>query len=205
MWNLIVSSLKSFWPMLLIFVIVLITVRIAYLLNHHEKFCFYKELMSLVFLIYILLLFQLLTTTEINKNGGMNLIPFTEITRYEFGSKMFLYNVFGNILIFIPFGYFISNYVKAKKIFPMFVVSTIVSASVEFIQHEIGRSFDIDDIILNVLGGILGYLLYVGLCAIKRHLPKFLQRDAFYNFLCILAITLLVLYYFGIIKLGGFL
>lgn len=204
MWNLIMNSFHSFWPMLLIYIIVLVTVRIAYLVNHHERFCFYKEVMTLVFLVYILLLFQLLTTTEINKNSGINFIPFTEITRYKFGSQLFFYNVFGNILVFVPFGYFISNYIKAKKIMPMFVVSAIVSTSVEYIQHMIGRSFDIDDIILNVLGGILGYLLYVGIGAIKRHLPKFLQCDAFYNFLCLLVIALLVLYYFGIIKIGGF-
>ena len=49
--------------------------------------------------------------------------------------------------------------------------------NLEFVQLNIGRSFDVDDIILNVLGGIIGYLLYIGLTAIHNHLPKVLQKE----------------------------
>ena len=201
-WKVALKTFNGIWPMLTIFLVVLVTVRIAYILNHREKFCFYKEFLSLVFLIYILLLFQLLTSTEINQSSGINYVPFTEILRYEFGSKLFIYNVVGNILAFIPFGYFISYYIKAKKLTPLFLVTLIVSASVELVQLKIGRSFDVDDIILNVLGGMCGYLLYVGLTAIKNHLPKFLQRDFFYNLLCILFICLFAFYYLKYIGLG---
>ena len=44
-------------------------------------------------IIYIWLLFELLTTTEINTNSSVNLIPFEEILRYDIGSKMFMFNV----------------------------------------------------------------------------------------------------------------
>lgn len=201
-WQVALKTFNGIWPMLTIFLVVLVTVRIAYIVNHREKFCFYKEFLCLVFLIYILLLFQLLTSTEINQSSGINYVPFTEILRYEFGSKLFIYNVVGNVLAFIPFGYFISYYIKAKKLTPLFLVTLIVSASVELVQLKIGRSFDVDDIILNVLGGMCGYLLYVGLTAIKNHLPKFLQRDFFYNLLCILFIFLFVFYYLKYIGLG---
>ena len=163
-WRVALKTFNGIWPMLTIFLVVLVTVRIAYIVNHREKFCFYKEFLSLLFLIYILLLFQLLTSTEINHNSGINYVPFTEILRYEFGSKLFIYNVLGNVLAFIPFGYFISYYIKAKKLTPLFLVTLIVSASVELVQLKIGRSFDVDDIILNVLGGMIGYLLYIGYC-----------------------------------------
>ena len=36
--------------------------------------------------------------TELNGSSGMNLVPFSEILRYEFGTKMFNYNVLGNII-----------------------------------------------------------------------------------------------------------
>ena len=51
-------------------------------------------------------------------------------------------------------------------------------------QLNIGRSFDIDDIMLNMVGGIIGYFLYVGLDAIYNHLPRILQRDFIYDLIC---------------------
>ena len=63
---------------------------------------------------------------------------------------------------------------------------------------EIGRSFDIDDIILNCIGGIVGFLLYIGLSAIQRHLPEFLRRDSIYNLLTIILIIVGVLSIFNL-------
>ena len=42
----------------------------------------------------------------------------------------------------------------------IFYVTLIVSVVIEFIQLKIGRAFDVDDIILNMFGGMLGYYLY---------------------------------------------
>ena len=95
------NAISSTWPMLVIFVVILSTIRLTYLSIHKEKFIFYKEFLNLIFIIYVLLLYQLLTNVETNTSGGYNLIPFTEITRYEVGSKLFMYNVIGNIVIFI--------------------------------------------------------------------------------------------------------
>ena len=137
---------------------------------------------SLISLIaYFWLLFEILTMTELNGSGGMNLTPFSEILRYEIGTKMFNYNVLGNIIIFLPFGYLIGQYVNPKNIVPVIITTLLTSGVVEFVQLKIGRSFDIDDIILNVVGGIIGYLLYIGLTAINRHLPDFLKSDLVYN------------------------
>ena len=200
-WNIVDKTISATWPMLTIFIVVIVSARIAYITQHREKIRIYEEFMHLMFIIYILILYGLLTNTEINNNGGMNLVPFTEIFRYEIGSELFMFNVFGNILIFLPFGYFISDFINAKKIWPILWVSLITSATVEFVQLQIGRSFDIDDIILNVLGAILGFLLHVGLSAIKHHLPAFMQKDFIYNLICIIiigAIVFLVLNRFGL-------
>jgi len=192
-WKIVNNTLDSVWPMLTIFLVVIITCRIAYLSQHREKFHFYQEFIKLMFVIYILILYGLLTNTEINRNGGMNLVPFTEIFRYEVGSELFIFNVLGNILIFVPFGYFISHFINAKKIWPILFVSLITSTTVEFVQLQIGRSFDVDDIILNFVGAIVGYLLYIGLTAIRKHLPAFMQKDFVYNLLCIIVIAVIVL------------
>lgn len=204
-WNVANKTIGNIWPMLVIFLVVIVTTRITYLMTHKEKFCFYKEFWTLFFICYILLLFELVTSTDINSNAGINYIPFTEIFRYKIGSKLFVLNVVGNIAMFIPFGYFISNYLKAKKISSIFVVTLIASACIEIVQLNIGRSFDIDDIILNCIGSIIGFLIYIALGAIKRHLPKFLQSDFFYNIICLLILIAVVFYFRGYISLGALL
>ncbi|MBR5662574.1 MAG: VanZ family protein [Bacilli bacterium] len=180
------NTLNRIWPVIAIFLCVLITVRLAYLITNHKKIELYKEVFGLIFVIYILLLFELLTATDTNPYHGVNLKPFTEITRYKFGTRLFNINVFGNILIFIPFGLFISSYLKSKKVFSVLFISIITSTFAELVQLKIGRSFDIDDIILNVVGSIIGYLLYLALKKLKQKLPSCLKKDFIYNILSLL-------------------
>ncbi len=195
--NLISKVFNNIWPMLVIFIVAIALMRFFYLQNHHEKFTLHKELSYLFAIIYIWLLFEILTMTEVNTTSGMNLVPFSEITRYKVGSSMFNYNVFGNILIFLPFGYLFGSYVSPKKVWSIVVTTLLTSIAVEFVQLQIGRSFDIDDILLNVVGGILGYFLYIGLSAINRHLPSIFKSDLFYNLVYIVLILLLGIYLFG--------
>lgn len=194
------ETILKIWPELIIFIVVLIAVRFVALKNSHKKFCFHEEFLNLIFIIYILLLFELLTGTENNSYGGINIMPFSEIFRYNIGSKMFIYNVLGNILLFIPYGYFVTRYTESKSVYQIFIISLITSFTIEILQVRLGRSFDVDDIILNVLGGILGYFLFVSLNAIRTHLPKFLQKDFIYNLICIIILLVIIVY---IIKLTG--
>ena len=192
--NILTESIDNMWPMLTIFLVVIAVVRIAAIKNHNEKLVFYKEFTNLLFIIYILLLYELLTRAELNTVRGYNLVPFSEMFRYEIGSTSFYLNVVGNIVIFIPFGYLISTYIKPKRILSILIVSVISSATVEFVQLCIGRSFDVDDIILNSLGAIIGFLIYIGLGAIKKHLPGIFKKDIIYNILCFIILIIMVLY-----------
>lgn len=178
------SALISAAPMLTIFVVVLIVVRISSVRTSGKGFVLHEEIMNLFFVIYILLLFELLTGTENSLGSGFNIVPFQEIFRYEIGSRKFIYNVLGNILIFVPFGYFISRAIEPRGVATIIIDSVLTSLTVELVQLNIGRSFDIDDIMLNMVGGIVGYFLYVGLDAIYNHLPRFLQRDFIYDLIC---------------------
>lgn len=197
------ETIESNWPVIMIFLVTMISLRFFYFQNNRQKTSLYREFFNIIAIIYIFLLFQLLTQVELNSGSGVNLVPFTEISRYAFGSKLFYYNVIGNILVFIPFGFFVADYIKSKNIIPAIIISTIVSVTIEFVQLKIGRSFDIDDCILNLIGGIIGYLLYVGLVAIKKHLPKVFQKDGIYNFICIVLLIIIIWYIFslmGVIK-----
>lgn len=193
------TIMSQAWPMITIFAVVLSTVRIFYLLEHNERFVLYKEFFTLAFVIYILLLFGLVTNTDVQSFSN-NFIPFKEILRYKVQSNQFMWNVIGNIVIFIPFGYFISLYLSSKKINKPFLITAITSLTIECVQMFIGRSFDIDDILLNCIGGCVGFLLYIGISAIHRHLPKFLQRDLVYNLLTVILIIFIIIY---ILRLCG--
>lgn len=192
------ESINNMWPMLTIFLVIIAAVRIAAIRSSGEKLIFHKEFSNLLFIIYILLLYELLTRTEMNTIRGYNLVPFTEIFRYKIGSSLFYFNVVGNIVIFIPFGYFISRYIKPKRILPILIVSVISSATVEFVQLCIGRSFDVDDIILNAIGAITGFLLYVAINAIKKFLPGIFGKDIIYNILCFIILAFMVIYLLSI-------
>jgi len=202
--NLLTNAIEKIWPMLTIFLVVIIAIRITYIKINHERFVFYKEFLNLIFVIYVLILFQLLTDSEINTTGGLNLVPFTEMFRYRFGSPLFYSNVVGNILIFLPFGYFVSGYIKASRVSHILFVSIVSSLTVELVQLQIGRSFDIDDIILNVMGAILGFFAYIALNAIKKHLPRFMQSDTFYNIICVVLCIICFVYFTKIMGLGWF-
>ena len=194
------KTILNIWPQLTIFIVVLVTVRIFALKNSSKKISFHEEFLNLLFIVYILLLFELLTGTENNSGTGINLVPFSEIFRYPVGSKMFIYNTLGNILLFVPYGYFVTRYINGKSLYQIFIISFITSLTVEILQVKLGRSFDVDDIILNVIGGMIGYFIYVALNAIRTHLPKFLQKDFIYNIICFIILIVIVLYLYN---LGG--
>ena len=195
------ETILSIWPQLTIFIVILVSVRFIAIKNSHKKFSFHDEFLSIVFMVYIILLFELLTGAENASGARMNLVPFSEIFRYKVGSSMFIYNVLGNIVLFVPYGYFVSRYANAKNTYQIFIVSLITSFTVELLQVKLGRSFDVDDIILNVIGGIVGYFVYKFLESLKKHLPKFLQKDFIYDILCFIILVVIILYLVGVI--GG--
>ena len=183
------------WPTIIIVVSIIFFMRMIFIFksDRKKKTPFHEEVFGLFVLVYLLVLFQLVTSQDLS-GGGTNLIPFREILRYDIGTSLFYRQVIGNMLLFIPLGYFVTSYCKIKDLGTITIFSLLSSCVIEVTQHFIGRSFDVDDIILNVVGGILGFLLYTGLNAIKKHLPKILQRDWIYNILSILILIFVVLY-----------
>ena len=78
-------------------------------------------------------------------------------------------NLFGNILIFMPYGYFLTMAGKRKSFFRTLFYSMGLSLGVEVMQllTKVG-SFDVDDILLNTVGGVLGFLIYMTGDLIRR-------------------------------------
>jgi len=74
---------------------------------------------------------------------------------------MFIEEVVPNIMMFIPLGIFVPVvFEKTRKFYRTAFIAFLVTFSVEFFQYFIGRSSDIDDIIANLLGGIIGYGIF---------------------------------------------
>lgn len=189
------KAITENYSMLLIFTVVIVSIRIVYLIVNKEKFIFYKELISFAFLLYSLLLFYVVTFQDINY-GTNNFVPFKEIFRYELGSKVFIHNIIGNIILFIPFGFFVSTILKTKKVLPILFLSLVTSSVIEYTQLLIGRTFDIDDIILNLCGSLIGYSIYLFLITIIDHVPKIFNTNLFKNIMVIILILVFILIYF---------
>ena len=99
--SIMVSYFVDVWPIITIITVIVCSLRIAYLIKNKEKFCFYKEIFMLLFIIYVMCLFEIVTLQDYNY-GLSNYIPFKEIFRYEIGSRLFIKNIIGNILLFLP-------------------------------------------------------------------------------------------------------
>ncbi len=107
-----------------------------------------------------------------------NLTPFLEIKRFLSSSLSFkdiFINVAGNVVAFMPFGALL-RWVRNKKTgwfiatFYTFLFSLLIE-SVQLVTR-IGV-FDVDDLMLNTLGGVLGYICY----AILRGIYKIFNKS----------------------------
>lgn len=196
------GAIDKTWPMVFIFVVIVSFIRLFSLYSNNKRIVYYREFVSLLFIIYLLFLFELVTNTDMISIGN-NFQPFKEMTRYSINSPLFYRNVIGNVLLFIPFGVFVCYYIRRCKFWQVFTITLSGSFIIELVQSKIGRSFDVDDIILNVIGGIVGYFIYKILYKIKSILPRFLKSEIVFNIITIiLTIIIIILFvnYSGIWK-----
>lgn len=178
-------------PMITIACVILITMRLYDIFVNKKKLIFYKEFMILSFIIYCMALFETVTFQDVTWSTS-NFIPFKEILRYKMFSNLFIKNVIGNVFLFVPFGFFISYFLNITKQKVVFIMAIITSICIEVTQLMIGRVFDIDDIILNVSGAMLGFYIYLLFNHIANKFDIFKARW-FNNLLALIAlITMLI-------------
>lgn len=139
-------------------------------------------LLRFLFVVYVALLLWLLfdrtsgwgsanTYAEVLR-GNMNLTPFhtignywTVVKRMEFTPLFYhcVINLGGNIFLFIPIGYFLPRLWPALRNFFAFLLTCTLSVTlVELLQLvTLLGSLDIDDLILNLFGMLIGYLFFI--------------------------------------------
>ncbi|GEO78803.1 hypothetical protein FD29_GL002019 [Companilactobacillus mindensis DSM 14500] len=94
----------------------------------------------------------------------INLVPLIETYKLTKGQSLvdFFYNLYGNIVWFVPMGVFIPALTKRHLGFLRVVlIGALISISIETLQFILNTGVtDIDDVIFNTLGAAVGYLLF---------------------------------------------
>ena len=138
-----------------------------------------KEVIKLIFRIYIIGVaskvyfpFTVAWGEYINfREPVVRLNPFysIKIIYHQGGVRSLIYNLGGNFLLLMPMGFFISYYLSnifnsLKRVFiAMFLISLFIESTqvvLSLIVPNIYRFFEINDLILNSIGGVLGWKLY---------------------------------------------
>ena len=148
----------------------------------------------LVFIVYIcILIYFVFFSDHYGRTDGFstyryNLTPFAEITRYVnyadyFTLENLVTNLFGNVLVFTPVGFLLPIFRKKKaNVFYVTVAAFLLSLFIETVQltFRIGV-FDVDDLIMNTIGGILGYIgfkVIQGIYRIYFRIKRKRQRES---------------------------
>ena len=88
---------------------------------------------------------------------GVNLTPGAGVRTAlsNVNSDLGLLNVLGNVVMFVPIG-FLALLATRLRFGAVVAGCLALSASVEIAQLTLGRSLDVDDVLLNTLGGVAG-------------------------------------------------
>lgn len=101
-------------------------------------------------------------------SGSFNVVPiifrdiFGEATYGGWTYKMLL----SNIVLFIPFGMLVPSILKKSSYRKVLIIGAMFSSIIEMLQPIVGRSFDVDDIIMRVIGTAIGGFFFL---ILKNH------------------------------------
>ncbi|MDQ0113549.1 VanZ family protein [Paenibacillus harenae] len=133
----------------------------------YSKSILFNLLLTVAALIYVFIMLHLLLYRDRYNGGGYsyNIVPLHTIKQYIFfrhhmNWSIWFTNIFGNIVLFIPIGIFAPLFrVKYRNPIRLAAFTIVWIAIIELIQMlaHVG-SFDIDDIILNTFGALLGLI-----------------------------------------------
>ena len=111
---------------------------------------------------------------------NLNLEPFRTIRLFwnaldqEEYRRLAIINLGGNVLMFVPLGFFLPTLWKSlRKWWKTWIATLLIMLTVELIQlFTLRGSFDVDDLILNLLGAAVGYVVYRWMNPAKKKKKK---------------------------------
>jgi len=118
----------------------------------------------IVFVYYIVFLFNMVVFARYGSVDSYNLIPFKsiiDIFRYQ-SIYSIIINIFGNLVIFMPLDYFLIELFGLKNFLNNFFVSFFIILLIELLQYvfKVGV-FDVDDLTLCTFGMMIFYFIYI--------------------------------------------
>ncbi|WP_426515607.1 VanZ family protein [Diaminobutyricibacter sp. McL0618] len=127
------------------------------------------------FVLYLVFLLKLLLFSRaLGSERSLNLIPFATISNYLFSDsagvkRVAIGNILGNVVAFVPLGAFLPLLRRRIGMWSNLLIVVCASVSVELVQGIFGvGASDIDDVILNTLGGLVGILFFTLLRVLLR-------------------------------------
>ena len=179
--NSIINQFIQVIPITLLVGLLYIIFRFLKLKKNNSDINYKKEILYLIFVCYIVGLFNLVlvprnfwNTIWHNIFYNLNENPFEGIFDFSYNFIPTIYKIIigeyalgswvktmivGNLLMFIPMGILLSLCFKNFKKKNMFKYAILIPLAIEVIQLVVGRSFDIDDLVMNFLGIVIGYYI----------------------------------------------
>ncbi|MBE5949795.1 MAG: VanZ family protein [Lachnospiraceae bacterium] len=138
--------------------------------------CRIAFIIYIVGLCYFLFFAEMFGRTHITGDYQYNLELFREIKRFwtyreSLGFKAVFLNLFGNVVGFIPLGLLLPIlFPKVKNIVLVMISTFMISLCFEVFQlvFKVG-CFDVDDLLLNTVGGFVGYIIFRILTVRRAH------------------------------------
>ncbi|MCK2015419.1 VanZ family protein [Peribacillus muralis] len=161
---------------LVVWFCILMLVSFAVLYFRREAITVRRFLWQAAFVGYSTSLLVLLFFRPQGQVYSYNMTPFSTILAYasnELDGLVSFYNLSANVGLFIPFGlYLLFREGKEVTTLTKFLYPFIMISIIEISQFILRRgSLDVDDLILNMLGVYLGYLLYPLFAKVVKILP----------------------------------
>lgn len=170
---LIIQEILGYFLIALISMLGLAILYLPFYFILRKKITFLRQAAYFLFAVCIIVILAatVLETITFNIMDGkgifaaersFNIIPFKLFTEnWLMGERKKLTQIIANIVMFAPLGcIFPIIFVKTRKLWKTTIYMALFSFFIEFIQYFIGRSADIDDLMLNTIGGMLGYFVF---------------------------------------------
>lgn len=161
--NLLINILIYIYPVLCVFVPCVIYQMILYKRrDKYEKITKGNLVWRYIFILYLYMVMNVVgigSIWEFGKYGSI--IRLDEINLIPFQSEGFLTYIL-NIIMFMPLGFLLPLiWKKYRKLSKTVIAGFVFSLSIELCQLFNRRQTDIDDILMNVLGTILGFGIWL--------------------------------------------
>ena len=177
-----ISTYKYVFYILLFLIWIIIRVYLFY--KNSKKLNIKREITINIFFAYFLwmleaTLFPLRIDLHASKNLiSVNFVPVLETAKDVFNTinnktitsfsfRFWIKNLFGNLLVLTPICCMLPMlWRKFNSLWKVVLFGFLLSLSIEFMQYlsgyigNIGRAFDVDDILLNTLGTFIGFLIF---------------------------------------------